>query len=94
MVKRNKDVLPAVAEPAYPARLYTTSEGRQVFPDILQDAFGEKAITGFHRYGRVLGAVVPMEAVMLLAGQPVDEEAGLRLRNAAQALLEERRNYR
>jgi hypothetical protein len=77
--------------PAYPSRLCSTTEGRQTFPDIMQDAFGLKAITVFHRYGRPLGAAIPFEAVCLLAGYTdlVDEETKLRIRNAALSLVTE-----
>jgi hypothetical protein len=87
MAQRSKETLPQVSVPTYPARLYTTTEGRQFFPDILQDAFGEKGVTGFHRYGRLMGAVIPLEAITLLAGGEVDEETRIRLQNAAHNLL-------
>ncbi len=78
------------ATPTFPARFCSTSEGRRMFPDILQDAFGLKSITGFHRYGRTLGAIIPIEAVRLLAGYPdaVDDDTKVRIRNAALNLLE------
>src|SRR5688500_13528950 len=38
--------------------LYSTTEGRQRFPDFLQTSYGDKAVIGFGRYGRALGAVV------------------------------------
>jgi hypothetical protein len=76
--------------PAYPVRFCTTTEGRQELPNILQDSFGMKSITGVHRYGRMLGAIIPMDAVRLLAGFPdaVDDETRLRIKNAALNLLE------
>ena len=71
--------------------VYSTTDGRQRFPDILQVSYGEKAVIGFDRYGRALGAVVPMEAVLMLAGktQDVDEDVKLRIERAAQKLLQE-----
>lgn len=56
----------------------------------MQDAYGEKCITGFHRYGRFHGAVVPLEALMILAGDDttVDEEMKLRIMNSARNLLQ------
>ena len=73
------------------ARLLSTSEGRQKFPDLLQTCFGEKAVIGFGRYGRAMGAVVPMEAVRLLAGygECVDEHDRKRIAATAVALLSE-----
>lgn len=69
--------------------LYSTTEGRQRFPDFLQTTFGDKAVIGFGRYGRALGAVVPMEAVRLLAGfsESVDEDVRRRIQRTAQSLL-------
>lgn len=70
--------------------VYSTTDGRQRFPDILQVSYGEKAVIGFDRYGRALGAVVPMEAVLMLAGSPdkVDKGVRERIEKAAQALLD------
>jgi hypothetical protein len=71
------------------ARLLSTTEGRQRFPDLLQTCFGDKAVIGFDRYGRALGAVVPMEAVRLLAGydEAVDPRVRETIALTAQALL-------
>jgi len=65
--------------------VYSTTDGRQRFPDILQVSYGEKAVIGFDRYGRALGAV------LMLAGktQDVDEDVKLRIERAAQKLLQE-----
>jgi hypothetical protein len=69
--------------------VYSTTDGRQRFPDILQVSYGEKAVIGFDRYGRALGAVVPMEAVLMLAGKTenVDEGVRDRIERSAKALL-------
>lgn len=69
--------------------VYSTTDGRQRFPDILQVSYGEKAVIGFDRYGRALGAVVPMEAVLMLAGKTaaVDEDVRARIERAALRLL-------
>ena len=73
------------------ARLVSTTEGRQRFPDLLQTCFGDKAVIGFDRYGRALGAVVPMEAVRLLAGYDQAVDPGVRdtITRTARALLRE-----
>jgi hypothetical protein len=73
------------------ALFYSTTEGRQRFPDILQVSYGEKAVIGFDRYGRALGALVPMEAVKMLAGHGEGEvESGIRdhIQRTAQSLLD------
>lgn len=77
--------------PANPAYQYSTSEGRQYLPDILQDVVSEKAIVGFKRNKRTVRAVlVPLEAVFLLAGldTQLTEDAKIRIRNTARALLD------
>ncbi len=91
-----QSLLPQGVTPAYPARLCTSTEGRQNFPDIIQDAHGEKTLTGLYRYGRVLGAIVPIDAVrMLMDGNTdVDEETKLRIKNAALNLLEGQKSLR
>jgi len=70
--------------------LYSTTEGRQRFPDLLQTSYGSKAVIGFDRYGRALGAVVPMEAVRVLAGfsDSVDEDIKRRIEQTAKSLLQ------
>lgn len=82
----------AGAAPASDQKLvYSTTDGRQKFPDILQVSYGEKAVIGFDRYGRALGAVVPMEAVKMLASgvaAAVDEDIQRRIQRAAQLLLD------
>lgn len=69
----------------------TTTEGRRHFPDFVQDTFGSKSIVGFDRYGRFLGALVPPEAIALLAGDDsedsVDDYVKDRIRKNAQLLM-------
>lgn len=71
--------------------VYSTTDGRQRFPDILQVTYGDKAVIGFDRYGRTLGAVVPVEAVLMLAGHAahVDDDVRARIQRAANALIAE-----
>lgn len=71
--------------------VYSTTDGRQRFPDILQVTYGDKAVIGFDRYGRTLGAVVPVEAVLMLAGhsEHVDDDVRARIKRAASALIAE-----
>lgn len=79
-----------------PTRFVSTTEGRKKFPDIMQETFGAKSMTGFSRYGRVLGAAVPIEAVRILAGfaGAVDPDAQKRIRNTARALLKKQPTLR
>ncbi|MBI1251476.1 MAG: hypothetical protein GC189_08395 [Alphaproteobacteria bacterium] len=69
--------------------VYSTSEGRAKFPDLLQSSFGDKKIIGFDRYGRIMGAVVPIEAVRMLAGlsDHVEEDTRSRIQKTARHLL-------
>jgi hypothetical protein len=79
------------AFPQQPKKIvYSTTDGRQQLHDILQDIYGDKAVIGFDRYGRVVGAVVPMEAVAMLAGRTdyVDDYTQERIQRAAQKLME------
>lgn len=75
--------------PAYPHKSYTSTEARQRFPDHVQEVYGNKGIIGVTRYERMLGAIVSPEAVRLLAGEKIDPEMELRIRNAARNLIEE-----
>lgn len=43
------------------SRRITTTEGRQRLPDLIQEVYGEKCVIVFHRYGRELAALVPLE---------------------------------
>lgn len=71
--------------------VFPTTEGRRRFPDFIQDSYGSKTITGFDRYGRFLGAIVPPEAVFLLAQDDadIDEFAKRRIRECARQLIRE-----
>lgn len=67
-----------------------TTHGRKHFPDLIQDSYGNKSITGFDRYGRFLGAIVPPEAIYLLAEEgEVDDYARERIKSYAKVLLDE-----
>ncbi len=51
------------------ARVYSTSEARANFAEALETAQVENAVIGFDRYGRTIAALVPVEAVYMLAGK-------------------------
>ena len=48
--------------------VYSTSEARANFAEALETAQVESAVIGFDRYGRTVAALVPVEAVYMLAG--------------------------
>lgn len=60
------------------ARMYSTSEGRANFAEALESAQVEHAVVGFDRYGRPLAALVPIDAVRMIAGQAQDVDPALR----------------
>lgn len=49
-------------------RVLSTSEARAHFAEALETAHVDKAVIGFDRYGRTVAALVPVEAVYMLAG--------------------------
>ena len=75
------------SSPSAPSLVYSTTIGRAKFAEFLQMTFGEKTVFGFDRYGRALGALVPMEAVKMLAGREVDPDVRRRIERSAQELL-------
>lgn len=50
-------------------QIYSTSEARANFAEALETAQVESAVVGFDRYGRTVAALVPVEAIYMLAGQ-------------------------
>ncbi|MGE3250052.1 MAG: hypothetical protein AB7J28_02805 [Hyphomonadaceae bacterium] len=69
--------------------VYSTSEGRAHFADVLQATSMDKAIIGFDRYGRSVAALVPIEAIRMLAGRDdqVSQDEKRRIKRMAQLLL-------
>jgi hypothetical protein len=51
------------------ARVYSTSEARANFAEALEAAQVDNAVIGFDRYGRTIAALVPVEAIYMLAGK-------------------------
>jgi hypothetical protein len=51
------------------ARVYSTSEARANFAEALETAQVDNAVIGFDRYGRTIAALVPVEAIYMLAGK-------------------------
>lgn len=54
------------------ATVYSTSEARANFAEAIEMVQVDNSIIGFDRYGRPMAALVPVEAVLLLAGRGVD----------------------
>jgi hypothetical protein len=50
-------------------QVYSTSEARANFAEALETAQIDNAVIGFDRYGRTIAALVPVEAVYILAGE-------------------------
>lgn len=50
-------------------RVYSTSEARANFAEALETAQVDNAVIGFDRYGRTIAALVPVEAIYMLAGK-------------------------
>lgn len=50
------------------APVLSTSEARANFAEALETAQVDNAVIGFDRYGRTVAALVPVEAVYMLAG--------------------------
>lgn len=49
--------------------VYSTSEARANFAEALEAARKEGAVIGFDRYGHTVAALVPLEAIYILAGR-------------------------
>jgi hypothetical protein len=51
------------------ASVYSTSEARANFAEALDAARKDGAVIGFDRYGHTVAALVPLEAIYILAGR-------------------------
>lgn len=59
-------------------RTVSTSQGRANFAAALQTVQKEKTVIGFDRYSQSVAALVPVEAVLMLAGRGATVEPGVR----------------
>lgn len=59
----------AASRKAKTAPVYSTSEARANFAETLETVQAESAVIGFDRYGRTVAALVPIEAIYILAGR-------------------------
>jgi len=60
------------------AQMYSTSEARANFAEALETAQLENTVIGFDRYGRPVAALVPIDAVRMLAGRERDVDPAVR----------------
>lgn len=71
-MKRVKPIKRKKAAPPKKAPRVSTSKARANFAGAVGEAQAKHAIVGFERYGKLVAALVPVDAVRLLAGAPVD----------------------
>ncbi len=71
-------------------QVLSTSEARANFAEALETAQVGGAVIGFDRYGRTVAALVPVEAVYMLAGLDKDVSAAVRaaIKRQAKAFVE------
>lgn len=72
------------------AQMYSTSEARANFAEALETAQLDNTVIGFDRYGRPVAALVPIDAVRLLAGRDREVEPAVRdkIERMARAFME------
>ena len=68
----------AAKRTAKTAPVYSTSEARANFAEALETTQLDSAVIGFDRYGRTVAALVPVEAIYMLAGLGGKIDAGTR----------------
>ena len=66
---------------------FSTSQGRANFARALETTDQEKTVIGFDRYNRPVAALVPIEAVSMLAGQPGGVDPAVRAKIVRMAKL-------
>mgnify|MGYP001365018332 CR=1 FL=1 len=77
----------AAARAATKAQMYSTSQARANFAEALGVAQVENTVIGFDRYGRLVAALVPIDAVRMLAGQGAAVEPAVRAKIERMARL-------
>lgn len=65
----------------------STSHARANFAGALELAQAKNAILGFERYGKSVAALVPVDAVRMLAGEPVDRSTQDEIVEGARAFV-------
>jgi hypothetical protein len=66
---------------------FSTSQGRANFARALETTDLQKTVVGFDRYNRPVAALVPIEAVSMLAGHSGDVEPAVRAKIVRMARL-------
>jgi len=66
---------------------FSTSQGRAHFAQALETTDREKTVVGFARYNRTVAALVPVEAICMLAGEDGEVDPGVRAKIARMARL-------
>ena len=69
---------PALKKNAAKKQTISTSEARANFAEALGLAQEESAVIGFDRYGKLVAALVPIDAVRMLAGRGEEVEPAVR----------------
>ena len=77
----------ATGERAGATPSFSTSQGRANFARALETTDQEKTVVGFDRYNRPVAALVPIEAVSMLAGQNAGVDPAVRARIVRMARL-------
>jgi hypothetical protein len=79
----------AAKRTAKTAPVYSTSEARANFAEALETTQLDSAVIGFDRYGRTVAALVPVEAIYMLAGQggKIDASTRQKIDRAARAFV-------
>ena len=79
----------AAKRTAKTAPVYSTSEARANFAEALETTQLDSAVIGFDRYGRTVAALVPVEAIYMLAGLggKIDASTRQKIDRAARAFV-------
>ena len=79
----------AAKRTAKTAPVYSTSEARANFAEALETTQLDSAVIGFDRYGRTVAALVPVEAIYMLAGLggKIDPSTRHKIDRAARAFV-------
>lgn len=79
----------AAKRTAKTAPVYSTSEARANFAEALETTQLDSAVIGFDRYGRTVAALVPVEAIYMLAGLggKIDASVRQKIDRAARAFV-------
>jgi hypothetical protein len=77
----------AAARASAKTQMYSTSQARANFAEALGIAQVENTVIGFDRYGRLVAALVPIDAVRMLAGQSASVDPAVRAKIERMARL-------